>query len=108
VAQVQYVNQLLIDLIDDIQQHNPRPAIILVTGDHGSREFINKPGGIDEMHTTTTAFYFPNRRYETLYDSISSVNLFRAVLNNALDQSLPYLPDQMVRKKEKPPLVEQK
>jgi Sulfatase len=108
VAQVQYVNQLLIDLIDDIQAHNPRPAIILVTGDHGSREVASMPLGVDEMFTTTTAFYFPNRRYETLYDSMSSVNLFRAVLNNALGQSLPYLPDQVVRKGEKPLPAEQK
>ncbi len=94
--QLLFINQLMLKLINRIEQSNGRPAIILITGDHGSRELTDRKAWTKEIFTTTTAFYFPDRQYQALYDTMSSVNLFRAVLNKALGEQMPYLPDRAV------------
>jgi hypothetical protein len=101
VEQLKFTNRLVLGLVDHIQQHNGRPAIILFTGDHGSRLLANPVDYVADSFTTTTAFYFPDRQYQGLYDSISSVNLFRAVLGNALGQPRPFLPDSTILRPKK-------
>jgi hypothetical protein len=93
--QIKYLNIVLLDLVKTIKKDSNRPAIVLLTGDHGARFWTGKEG-LEESYSTTTLFSFPNKKYETLYDSMSSVNLFRAVINNALNKKLIYLPDTVV------------
>jgi hypothetical protein len=90
--QIKYLNTVLLDLVKNIKKDSNRPAIVLLTGDHGARLWTGKDG-LEESYSTTTHFYFPNKKYETLYDSMSSVNLFKAVINNALNKKIAYLPD---------------
>ncbi len=93
--QIKYLNTVLLDLISSIEKHSNRPAIVLITGDHGARLWKDKER-LKESYSTTTLFYFPNQKYENLHDSLSSVNLFKAVINNALDKKISYLPDTIV------------
>lgn len=85
----------MLDLANTIEKNSNRPAIVLITGDHGARLWKDKDG-LEESYSATTLFYFPNKKYATLYDSMSSVNLFRAVINNALNKKMAYLPDTVV------------
>jgi hypothetical protein len=93
LEQLLFTNQLILEGTKSIIAHNNRPALILVTGDHGFRELEKEPEKTQEALTTSTFFYFPDQKYNLLYDSMSSVNLFRAILNKAIGTKLPYLPE---------------
>ena len=96
LEQLQYVNTLLFDMAKHIEKTARRPYITLITGDHGARIFDDAAKKQQESHTTTTLFKFPDNNYEILYDSMSTVNLFRPILHKALQQPLDYLPDTIV------------
>jgi hypothetical protein len=102
---IKYLNIVLLDLVSSIEKNSNRPSIVLITGDHGARIFTGQKG-LNENYTTTTLFYFPNKKYETLYDSMSSVNLFRAVVNNALNKKMAYLPDSVVYLSDEVPKID--
>jgi hypothetical protein len=93
LEQLLFTNQLILEGTKSIIANNNRPALILVTGDHGFRDLETEPAKTQEALTTSTFFYFPDQKYDLLYDSMSSVNLFRAVLNKAIGTKLPYLPE---------------
>jgi len=70
-------------------------SIIIVMSDHGFR-FLMRHSLKDtkaEQYSNFCAIYFPDQKYDKLYNSITPVNVFRAVLNNALGTSIPFLPD---------------
>jgi hypothetical protein len=46
-----------------------------------------------ERMTILNAYYFPDSRYDDLYQRISPVNSFRVVLNTFFGASLELLPD---------------
>jgi hypothetical protein len=93
LEQLIFTNKLLLQCTNSIITNNNRPALILLTGDHGFRFLEKEPEKTKESYSTSTFFYFPNQQYQNLYDSMSSVNLFRAILNKAIDAKIPYLPE---------------
>jgi hypothetical protein len=95
LEQVKYANTVILDLVKHIEKNSNRPYIVLITGDHGSRLLKGKDA-MKESYLTTTHFYFPDKNYESLYDTMSSVNLFRAVMNKAFNKKTAYLPDTIV------------
>jgi hypothetical protein len=96
LEQLQYVNTLLFGMAKHIEKTARRPYITLITGDHGAKIFEDAAKKRQESHTTTTLFKFPDNNYDILYDSMSTVNLFRPILHKALKQPLDYLPDTIV------------
>jgi hypothetical protein len=82
-------------LITAIKNNTTGNAVIVILGDHGFRV------PTDEKHPAwvfqnLNAVYFPQKDYNLLYDSITSVNEFRVVLNTLFHQKLPLLKDSTI------------
>jgi len=97
--QLIYTNKLIVELVDTILANSTAPPIIIIHGDHGFRQLKDTPKDIsgfslDEASCTVlAAFYFPQKKYKTLYDSISPVNLFRATFNAEFGTDFELLED---------------
>ena len=46
-----------------------------------------------ERMSILNAYYFPGKKYQSLYSRISPVNSFRVILNDYFGAALPLLPD---------------
>jgi hypothetical protein len=80
--------------VDEILRQNGRECIIMLQGDHAFRFF--NPAKKQEEFENLNAWYFPNRDYHLLNDSLSSVNSFRLLLNAQFGQDLPILKDSSI------------
>ncbi len=94
VSQLVYTNTILKQTINTIFEKSSRPFIIILQGDHGFRFFDPKmsAGEFDNLN----AFYFPDKNYSSLNDSITSVNTFRFVLNKFFNQDFELLKDSLI------------
>lgn len=99
VGQISCVNQMTLQAIDKILQHNS-DAVILLQGDHGPF-FLDKvseifnPDRIRKHFMILNAYRIPLKfQEEQLYSSISPVNSFRAVFNSLFDEDFELLEDE--------------
>ena len=101
-GQVTYLSTLLLDVVWRILGQSPRPPIIIIQADHGLREVV--AGGdsmfsqLQERHAILNSAYLPPSGRRTvpsvqLYDSISPVNTFRAILSQYFDTTMALLPE---------------
>lgn len=95
VSYLQYCNQRFLEIIDHILTRSVKPPIIIFMSDHGFRYYARP---IDHKYEfmNINAIYLPNRRYEQFYHGMSNVNQFRALLNTAFGQHLPFLKDSTI------------
>lgn len=90
---IEYTNNKIYNLINNILINNNGQAVIVFMGDHGYREnFLSKPA----FYHNQNAVYLPNKNYKNLYDSISGVNQFRVLINTLFNQQIPLLKDSSV------------
>ena len=79
----------MLKLVDTILNNSVNPPIIIVQGDHGFTDFENCPP-VPYLHFKNyTAFYFPDKNYSMLYDTLSNVNTFPLVFNKYFDTHIP-------------------
>ncbi|MBL7737696.1 MAG: hypothetical protein JNK14_00630 [Chitinophagaceae bacterium] len=92
IEYLQYCNQKLLELIDQILKGAPSPPVIVLMGDHGFRHF---KGPVDTKYyfSNLLTVHLPGRDYAPFHDSLSNVNFVRALLNTSFRQQLPYLQD---------------
>lgn len=95
VEYLQYSNTQLLKLVDHILQSSPSPPVIVLMGDHGFRHFT-EPVEKKYYFNNLSAVYLPDGNYKQLPDSLTSVNLFRILLNTAYKQQLPLLKDSSI------------
>lgn len=86
---LKYANQLLLELINKIQQKSPE-AIIIITSDHGNR-FLFSKRKTELDFSTFFAVYKKDANYKGFTDTTTTVNIFRALLNNTFEQNLQIL-----------------
>ncbi len=86
VAQVQYIDQRILPILQDVIQQSKNPPIIILMGDHGL-ENANR-------RTDLLAYYLPGDGSAKLYPSISPVNSFRLIFDEYFGANYPLLPDQ--------------
>ncbi|HTD92278.1 MAG TPA: hypothetical protein VK644_00630 [Chitinophagaceae bacterium] len=92
LAQLIYANRFIMaPLVDSIFENARRPFVIVIQGDHGYRFW--PAAKVDLEFENFSAIYFPNGNYDTIGDSLSSVNTFRIVLNKYFHTSYPLLKD---------------
>lgn len=91
--QLKYANKIIINLVDSILSHSERRAVIIIQGDHGFRSLKDKKEQGAESHSNLNTFYFPDGDYSLLYNTISSVNTFRVLLNKLGIENIELLPD---------------
>jgi hypothetical protein len=96
VKQIKYANLVLKDIIQRIKKNDPQPIIIL-TSDHGFRNLTNvsMEEAAIESRQNFSAIYFPDQHYDSLYDSITPVNIMRVVLNRALHANFERLDERV-------------
>ncbi len=92
IGYLQYANKKLLTLVDHILQKSTRPPIIILMGDHGFRHFI-EPVANEYYFLNLATVHLPSRNYSGFKDSLSGVNMFRALLNTQFAQRLPFLKD---------------
>jgi hypothetical protein len=93
LEQLKYLNKLLINTITSITNNNPlKPPVIIIQGDHGYRD-LSGPDKKEESMTIINAYYFPDKEYSKIYNSITPVNSFRVVFNKYLNTNLQLLKD---------------
>jgi hypothetical protein len=95
VYNLKYTNSLIRRITDSIQKHTGNKAIVLIQGDHGLRDRLYSQD-VSLYLRNLNAVYFPDQDYRQLSDSMTSVNLFRIVLNRILGTQYPLLPDSSV------------
>lgn len=92
VEYLQYCNEKLLKLVDDILAASASPPVIMLLSDHGLRHPDKTKDDPNEF-MNLAAVYLPGRQYERFYDSISNVNQFRVLLNSSFGQQLRVLKD---------------
>jgi hypothetical protein len=95
LEQLIYTNTWVDSLINATNRPFPRPRVVIIEGDHGFRD--DPPNVTPEMHfMNLNTWYFSDKDYSILYDSLSPVNTFRIVLNKYFRANLPLLKDSTV------------
>jgi hypothetical protein len=105
--QLEYANKMIMELIPKIISNSKSPPIIIIQSDHGSRFDIESiPSNqetLDEederilqrSYNSFSAFYFPDKSYEEIYDEMTPVNTFRIIFNKIFETELEILDDRM-------------
>jgi len=74
-----------------------RPLVLIIEGDHGNRYAKWGRSIREKQFMNLNSYYFSDKDYSMLYDSISPVNSFRVVLNKYFQAGLPLLKDSTIR-----------
>jgi hypothetical protein len=95
--QMAYISQMTQEVIDTILEDSVNPPIIIVQGDHGSGLYLDwnssKNSCLRERTSILNAYYIPMAMSQELYETITPVNTFRVVFNEAFGLRLPLLED---------------
>jgi hypothetical protein len=95
IEYLQYCNTKFLSLLDHILRSSQQPPIILFMGDHGFRHF-NQPVEEEFYFLNHVSVRLPAQNYSAFPDSMTSVNLFRVILNTEFQQSLRLLKDSTI------------
>ena len=102
VDQLIHFNKLVEEMIEKLLETSSEPPIIIVQGDHGTSYLGEEGGGAklspsmphsNERMSILFACYAPKKVTDSLYDSISPVNISRVVLNECFGAEYELLPD---------------
>lgn len=90
-GQVLYLNARLLEVIDAILAEYSEPPIMIIMSDHG-HEFASDDS---IAHDILAAYLLPDGGHKAIYQSITSVNVFRAILNYYFHLDLELLEDKV-------------
>lgn len=97
--QIEFLNNALLNTIDQILANTTKPIVIVVQADHGDEYYLNRENptkeGIEVRTAILNAIYFSDGAYDQLYPSLTPVNTFRVVLNHWFGTRYPLLPDRV-------------
>lgn len=95
--QVNYLNQLILEMVDEILARSDVPPVIILQGDHSSKVYreLHPPQEtwMKLLFPIMNAYHLPDGGEDLLYPTITPVNTFRLVLNRYLGANLDLLPD---------------
>ena len=98
VEQVMYANTWIDSLVKAATTTpRTRPLVLIIEGDHGNRYAEWGRSIREKQFMNLNTYYFSDKNYSMLYDSISPVNSFRVVLNKYFQAGLPLLKDSTIR-----------
>jgi len=100
--QLIFISKQILPVIQNIIKNSSSPPIIILQADHGPGSTFGKreewqknysPLALKERSGILYAVYFPNKKYNHFYDSITPVNTFRILFNVFFNENLEMLPD---------------
>jgi hypothetical protein len=95
VGQVNFANNQVEKVVDDILSNSKIPPIIVLQADHGPGMFTNFSSAEDtcmrERFSIFGAYYFPGLDATQVPSDLTPVNTFRIVLNQYFNANLPLL-----------------
>ncbi|HEY5600881.1 MAG TPA: sulfatase-like hydrolase/transferase [Patescibacteria group bacterium] len=111
--QLIYIDKKLAETLEAILKNSDQEPIIIIQGDHGpayEADWSNKdnkvtteelidvdnPLSIKERTSILNAYYFPQKDYSNLYQTITPVNSFRMIFNTYFGQSFEILEDKTI------------
>ena len=96
IEQVQFLNNELLTLIEEIKDNSPNP-IIIIQADHGPGSQLDwkdmSATNIQERMSILNAIYFYDENYEQLHSAITPVNTFRVIFNQYFEAEINPLKD---------------
>lgn len=95
LSYLRYTNITTLSIVDQIQARSPGCVIILLS-DHGYRDFKGWKSHPEYFNVNFAAWYFPDRGYKQLYDSMTNVNTFPVLFNKYFNTELPLMKDSVV------------
>ena len=93
LSYLKYTNKVAIKIIDRIMQASGGSALIILQSDHGFRDFPSYPPAYFKNYS---AFYFPDKNYSALYDTMSNINTFPVIFNRYFGTNIPLQQDSTV------------
>ncbi|MFD1816885.1 Sulfatase [Pseudarcicella hirudinis] len=93
INHVRFTNIKALELCSKLTKRN---SIVILLSDHGSRMLSNPISNyeaVKERYMNFCAIYYPDGKYNHLYDSITPVNVIRQVLNKSLGTKFSNLED---------------
>jgi hypothetical protein len=102
LSQLEYITFKTQEVLTNILNNSKRDLIIVIQSDHGpmsilgnSRRWEDPPQteGIKERMAILNAYYFPDKKYDALYENITPVNSFRLILQQYLGENTEFLGD---------------
>lgn len=101
LEQLIFITKKVETLVDELLSKSEVPPIIILQSDTGPNRYIEQPGRELTVETfrqertkNFNAYYFPERDYGLLYESITPVNSFRIVFNLYFDTDYELLKDE--------------
>lgn len=89
IDSIKFLNQRVLELIDNLLENSDQPPIIILQSDHATHAV---DFGVDK-HKILSAYYLPGDKNLDLSNTITPVNNFRLVIHNYFDSSVDLLPD---------------
>jgi hypothetical protein len=89
IEQIAYSRNFILEMAASIQKNNKRPALIIIQGDHGLRNFDQQKYNRQEMFKILCAIYAPGKENKLFANDHFAPNTFRLVLNRYFQQQLP-------------------
>lgn len=103
INQLKFVNEKVENLVDEIISGSKTEPIIVIQSDHGSASLIshndyvgwNNPSNemLKERFRNLIICYLPDSGQNKMYDSITSVNVFRVIFNTYFNEDFKLLND---------------
>ncbi len=95
VSQLKFVNKKVEELINNILENSVTEPIIIIQADHGpgmQTDFGSYENTcLKERFSIFAAYFLPKASHQIIPDDITTVNVFRIVLNEYFGMSLPIL-----------------
>ena len=92
-----YLNQVVLQAIDEILANSVEPPIIILQADHGPGSMLNWESPELTCHwervSILNAYYLPGDTIESLYPSITPVNTFRLIFDRYFGTTFGLLED---------------
>ena len=93
--QINYINSLVMKMIEQIRAKSDRGSIIVIQGDHGPRLRLDgnnlENTKLEEVFPIFNAIYFFDQDYSSLSNDITSVNTFRVIFDQYFGTDLGLL-----------------
>jgi len=93
LSYLRYTNNVATKIIDRIMQSSGGGALIILQSDHGFRNFAGAMSHPEAFFKNYSAFYFPDRNYSALYDTMSNINTFPVIFNKYFGTNIPQQED---------------